>query len=123
VQSIELGKQAHVLECVAAHQAPLGLAQAGIAELTQLLFDEAIGTLAAWGLEAQRFGALEKDVCLLQRLEPFGLECHGHHPPMMPGTRPSSGSCVVGRDPHLEIPVIGGTMLSSNKHKAGQQIR
>ena len=50
---------------------------------------------AARYLEVEGLGAFEKGADLLQRLEPLGLERHDL-PPMIPNSRPLSGSFYVG---------------------------
>jgi hypothetical protein len=99
---------------VAPYQTLVGLGEAQVAEAAQLGSDPVVGGGPGRGLEAEGLGPGEEGTDLVQILEPLGIE-HDDHPPMIPDSRPPtgtgpvfrlisrwnhaprSGSCLVGR--------------------------
>ena len=82
----------------------VGLAERGIAKMAQLRQDEGIRRFTAGDFETDGLAALEERTDIGQGLKLLGLERHDH-PPMMPGSRPPSGSCHVGNTDPLQAHV------------------
>jgi len=89
------------------HHALGGLAQARVLQAPESVGDEGVDLLAVWNVEFEGLATVQKGLDLVQGEGIGSLESHDHAP-MIPDSRPSSDSCVVGNtSPHSDSYVIG----------------